>query len=60
MEVHIKWNADGLKVVVHGEKRMMIALGKAMRATMLALGGWLAVEVLGPHAEPVLRALFGG
>jgi hypothetical protein len=59
MEVYVKWNTDGLKVEVYGEQRVMVALGKAVRATVLALGGWLAVELLGPHAEPLLRALFG-
>jgi hypothetical protein len=59
MELYVKWNADGLTVEVYGEQRMVVALGKAVRATVLALGGWLVVEVLGPHAGPLLKALFG-
>jgi hypothetical protein len=27
--------------------------------TVLLLGGWLLTTVLGPHAEPLVRALLG-
>jgi hypothetical protein len=59
MLIYVKWDKNGFKVQGEATPEERTAFGKWLRTIVVVLVSWLVMALLGPHAEPVLRALFG-